>query len=77
MIWNTGFGAPLPLKDGRRLATLGDAADLIIALPESRRFQTHWQQVAEALLEAASAKSVSAGEVRWQLAIALRAEGLA
>ena len=49
---------PLPLKDGRILRTLADAAQYVVALPEHRR-RAHWDRAALLLLNGADASEIS------------------
>jgi hypothetical protein len=49
---------PLPLKDGRVLRTLADAAQYVVALPEHRR-RAHWDRAAQLLLNGADASEIS------------------
>jgi hypothetical protein len=69
---------PILLEDGRRLATLQDAADVIHALPLNHRSQLHWEYAAQLLMKAgrhgATPMDRAAAEV--QLLLALEAEGL-
>jgi hypothetical protein len=49
---------PLPLKDGRVLRTIADAAQYVVALPEHRR-RAHWDRTALLLLNGADAYEIS------------------
>jgi hypothetical protein len=53
MSWSTPFDDPIPLRDGRRLRTLQQAADYIMQLPENAQHETHWQVAIETLINAA------------------------
>ena len=53
MPWSTPFDEPVPLRGGRRLATLQQAADYIMALPEDLQLEPHWQIAVETLINAA------------------------
>jgi hypothetical protein len=55
MPWSTPFDDPIPLPRGGRLATLQQAADHVMALPEQVQQQTHWQTAVENLINAAEA----------------------
>jgi hypothetical protein len=67
---------PVRLKDGRRLESLGDAADLIISRSNRRPIGEHWRYAAELLRNAAApaaTEPVIASFVT-QLQIALEAD---
>jgi hypothetical protein len=53
MPWSTPFDEPVPLRGGRELATLQQAADYVMALPEDVQQQPHWQIAVENLINAA------------------------
>jgi hypothetical protein len=53
MPWSTPFDDPIPLPGGGGLATLQQAADHVMALPEQVQQQTHWQTAVENLINAA------------------------
>jgi hypothetical protein len=53
MPWSTPFDDPILLRDGRKLATLQQAADHVMALPESVQHEAHWQTAIENLIKAA------------------------
>ena len=55
MPWSSPFDDPIPLPGGGRLATLQQAADHVMALPEQVQQQTHWQTAVENLINAAEA----------------------
>ena len=75
MPWSRKLSAPIALNDGRTIATLSDAARLVLALPELHGRNPHWQYAGELLIRAAGdKKAVESAEV--QLRIALIAEGL-
>lgn len=38
--------APIPLKDGRMLATFGDAREMMLSIPEVHQAALHWQHAA-------------------------------
>jgi hypothetical protein len=67
------FSRPIVLKDSAQLASLSDAAELILNLPE--RGNPHWTHAAEMLLKA-SKDAATVGSARDHLARALEAEGL-
>jgi hypothetical protein len=43
MPWSTPFDEPIPLPGGGKLATLQQAADYIMKLPEDIQRQERWQ----------------------------------
>jgi hypothetical protein len=53
MPWSTPFDEPIPLRGGGRLATLQQAADYIMKLPEDVQQQERWQVAVENLIHAA------------------------
>ena len=53
MPWSTPFDEPIPLRGGGRLATLQQAADYIMKLPEDIQQQERWQIAVENLIQAA------------------------
>ena len=55
MPWSTPFDEPIPLRGGARLATLQQAADYIMKLPEDVQQQERWQVAVENLINAAEA----------------------
>ena len=50
MGWSARFDAPIPLPDGRELATLLDAGGYVEALPAKIQLRPEWQAATEALL---------------------------
>ena len=53
MPWSTPFDEPIPLGGGRKLATLQQAADHIMKLPDDVQQQQRWQVAVENLINAA------------------------
>jgi len=53
MPWSTPFDEPIALPGGRKLATLQQAADYIMKLPEADQRQARWQTAVENLIHAA------------------------
>ena len=53
MPWSTPFDEPIGLGGGRRLATLQQAADYIMKLPEAEQREARWQTAVEHLIHAA------------------------
>jgi hypothetical protein len=53
MPWSAPFDEPIRLRDGRKLATLQQAADYIMKLPEDVQRQERWQIAVENLINAA------------------------
>jgi hypothetical protein len=51
--WSTSFDEPIRLRGGARLATLQDAADYIMKLPEDVQQEQRWQIAVENLINAA------------------------
>jgi hypothetical protein len=66
---------PIVLKDGRTVATLGEAREMMLSLPPIHRRSPVWRFAAEVLNEAAADRtSVSDAEAKF--ARALQVEGL-
>ena len=55
MPWSTPFDKPIPLRGGRKLVTLQQAADFIMKLPEDIQHEQRWQIAVENLINAAEA----------------------
>ena len=53
MPWSTPFDEPIALRGGGGLATLQQAADYIMKLPEDVQRQPRWQTAVENLINAA------------------------
>ena len=53
MPWSAPFDEPIRLRRGRKLATLQQAADYIMKLPEDVQQQERWQIAVENLINAA------------------------
>jgi hypothetical protein len=55
MPWSTPFDEPIALRGGRKLATLQQAADYIMKLPDEEQQKERWQIAIENLINAAEA----------------------
>lgn len=53
MPWSSPFDEPIELRGGRRLATLQQAADYVMKLPDDTQQQDRWQVAVENLINAA------------------------
>jgi hypothetical protein len=53
MPWATPFDDPITLPGGRKLTTLQQAADHVMALPEDVQHEPRWQTAVEHLINAA------------------------
>jgi hypothetical protein len=53
MPWSTPFDDPIALHGDRRLVTLQQAADYVMALPEKVQHEAHWKTAVENLINAA------------------------
>jgi hypothetical protein len=51
--WSRHFDKPIDLPDGRKLRTLKDAGEYILALPPNIQKGDRWQSAAECLTNAA------------------------
>ena len=77
MTWSRAFSKPFILADGRKVETLYEAGQLVLALPERHRANGHWVHAMERLMAAAEDPSAEAlGRAAHQFSIALQAEGL-
>jgi hypothetical protein len=77
MTWSRTFPKPLILADGRKIRTLYEAGQIVLALPERHRANGHWQGAMERLMAAAEDPSEEAlDRASRQFSIALHAEGL-
>jgi hypothetical protein len=77
MPWTRKFPEPIKLKNGRTVATLGQARELMLALPERHQIRPFWQYAAELLIDAAErGDRASVDDAAAQLSRALAAEGL-
>ena len=75
MRWDRGFSTPIVLRDGRRIATLLNAAEFVSTLSREKRGVLHWRIAVELVVEAAE-RGGDIGEAWRQLVRALRADGL-
>ena len=72
MPWSRSLKPPLDLRDGRRLETLEDAAQLLFSLPPDHQRRPTWVYAAELMKDAAEGKRAALGEVDLQLYRALQ-----
>jgi hypothetical protein len=75
MTWVRKLAKPIALKDGRTIATLGDARAVMQSLSERRQRNELWLYVGALMLEAAVQRRATT-EALAQLNRALKAEGL-
>lgn len=77
MPWSTSFPVPITLADGRKISTLMEAGQLMLALPELHRANGYWQHAAALIMAAVEAPTTDALEAAGlQFERAMRAEGL-
>jgi hypothetical protein len=77
MPWSRKLTSPITLKDGREIATLSQAREMMLSLPLVHRGGEMWRYTAGLLNEAAADNSYAPHvESEAQLARALRTEGL-
>jgi hypothetical protein len=77
MPWSRRFPKPLYLNDGRTIATLAEARDVMLALSRLDQTNPHWAPAAELLMKAAyRGRKDPIMDVGAQLSLALRADGL-
>lgn len=69
MPWSRKLPAPIVLDDGRVFATLRDAADYALALPDYRKARLNWQYAVELMKAAAKpgASKALLDRAEWQL----------
>jgi hypothetical protein len=53
MPWSSPFEEPIPLRGGRKLTTLQQAADYVMGLPKAAQREERWQIAVENLINAA------------------------
>jgi hypothetical protein len=75
MPWSREFSAPIALKDGRSITTLGQGRALMLNLPVRNQVRPYWQYTAKLLL-IASQDDDALDRARAQLSRALMIEGL-
>ena len=71
MPWSDEFWRPIKLKDGRSVATLGQARVSILSLPASQQELPHWVEASELLARASEFPNA------LELALAAMLEALA
>lgn len=77
MPWSRRFQKPLYLNDGRTIATLAEARDIMLALSRLEQTNPHWARAAELLMEAAyRSRKDPILDAGAQLSLALKADGL-
>jgi len=77
MPWSRKFATPITLKDGRAIATLSQARELMLSLPIAHRRGDMWRNTASLLDEAAADSSyVPHIKAEAQFMRSLKAEGL-
>jgi hypothetical protein len=77
MPWTRKFPEPIKLKDGREIATLGQARELMLALPERHQSRPFWRYAAQLLIDAAGrGDRARVDDAAAQISRALAAEGL-
>jgi hypothetical protein len=77
MPWTRKLAVPIKLKDGRTIATLGQAREMMLSLPIAHRRGNMWRYTADLLNEAAADNSyVPHTEAEAQFMRSLKTEGL-
>jgi hypothetical protein len=77
MTWHRKLPKTLYLNDGRTVATLAQARDVMLALPQLHQTNTHWQDAAALLLQAAyRGRLAPISDAEAQLSQALTVEGM-
>ena len=75
MASDTKFWRPIVLRDGRRIATLAEAQDLIQSFPAARRNTPLWREASDLVVRAASSHG-AVDEALIQMVRALKADSL-
>jgi hypothetical protein len=75
MPWTREFPEPITLRDGRTIATLFEARELIRALPARQQRDPVWERAALTLLET-SGEREAIDEAAAHLLVALEADRL-
>jgi hypothetical protein len=75
MPWDRRFGVPIALLDGRTIATLSDASEVLLTIAPFAQKQAVWRYIAELLKEAAADRAPMT-EVEEMLLRGLNTEGL-
>jgi hypothetical protein len=75
MPWSTKFPEPIVLKDGRSIATVGQARSLMLDLPIRSQIRAYWQYAAFLPLDVAEHRG-NLDEAYHQMMRALTADGL-
>jgi hypothetical protein len=77
MTWHRKLPKTFYLNDGRSIATLAHARDLLLALPARRQDNPHWVSASELLLQGAyRGRTDKIADVHAEISRALKAEGL-
>jgi hypothetical protein len=77
MTWHRKLPQTFYLNDGRSVATLAHARDLLLALPAPRQDDHHWVLAGGLLLQGAyRGRRNNVADVHAEISRALKAEGL-
>jgi hypothetical protein len=77
MPWSRTLSEPIVLKDGRTIATLGQAREMLLSLPIAHRRGNMWRYTADLLNKAAADNFyVPHTEAEAQFMRSLKTEGL-
>jgi hypothetical protein len=77
MTWYRKFPTIFYLNDGRAIATLANARDLLLGLPEIQQANIHWRDAGALLIQAAYRhRQAEIADAHAQFSTALKAEGL-
>jgi len=75
MAWSRKLATPITLNDGRTIATLSQAREMMLSLPMARRRENMWRYTAD-LLDEAAADSSYVPHTEAQFMRSLKTEGL-
>lgn len=77
MTWSRKLPKPLYLNDGRTIATLAEARDVMLTLARDRHTNPYWRDAADLLMRAAyRGRQDPINDAGAQLSRVLRADGL-
>ena len=73
-IWNLPLDHPIEAERGRRLATLADVGEFILALPQALRQHESWKSAAKTVLEAVKSRDTAPVTRAVYMALVLTSE---
>jgi len=74
--WSARLSQPIVTPDGKRLVTLADAHEFVLAQPESNQKRTAWQTATKLLIAAAErGGDIKAATAQVRIALYLQGRG--